>query len=269
MLPNFLVFGAARCGTSWLDQNLRQHPDVFLPAGVKEVHFFDNKYDNGLDWYKEIFDDATSIAIGEVTPSYLYYEEVARRLKEHLPYVKLIAIFRNPVERAYSHYWNIAANLKRRNQKFDMSFEEKIAENPRLITDGLYATNLEPYFKLFPREQFLFLLFDDLVNEPQSLLSSVHEFIGVQPQIDSGVANVRVNSAASKIGRSRLYYYLYRACLKSRLYSLATRIEQYNHAAVPQMNADTRRRLIDDYFAQDVKKLEEILDRSLGHWIDD
>jgi hypothetical protein len=184
MLPNFLVIGAARCGTNWLDQNLRLHPDVFMPSDIKEVHFFDNKYDNGIDWYRRHFADARSIAVGEITPSYMYYADAAHRIQEHMPLVKMIAIFRNPVERAYSHYWNIVANQKSRNQNFDMTFEEKIAQNPRLITDGMYAANMEQYFELFPRDQFLLLLFDDVINEPKKLLGSVYEFIGVEDRIN-------------------------------------------------------------------------------------
>jgi hypothetical protein len=142
-------------------------------------------------------------------------------------------------------------------------------QNPRLITDGLYGANLEQYFKLFPRDQFLFLLFDDLVNDPQKLLRTVYDFIGVKAEFESEFAGVRFNSAASKFGRSRFYYYLYRACLKSGLYSLATRIERYNHLSVPEMKSETRQRLIADYYADDLKKLEQIMGRSLAHWIED
>ena len=134
MLPNFLVIGSARCGTSWLDENLRQHPEVYLPRDDKEVHFFDNKYHMGIEWYERFFEGSEAQAIGEVTPSYLYYGHVAGRIKEHVPDVKMIALLRNPAERAYSHYWNIVANHKKRNEPFDMTFEEKLVQNPKLIT---------------------------------------------------------------------------------------------------------------------------------------
>ena len=128
MLPTFLVVGAARCGTSWLDPNLRQHPEVYLPLNTSEVHFFDNNYDTGIEWYEKIFQGVQVKAVGEVTPSYHYYKDVAQRIKKHIHDVNMIALLRNPVERAYSHHWNIAANLKRRHEKFDMTFEENCAE---------------------------------------------------------------------------------------------------------------------------------------------
>jgi hypothetical protein len=268
MLPNFLVIGSARCGTSWLDQILRQHPEVYLPPKVKEVHFFDNKYRLGIEWYEDFFDKATEPAVGEVTPSYLYYGDAAERIKTHLPDVKMIAVFRNPVERAYSHYWNIAGNHNRRNEPFDMTFEEKIAQNPKLITNGLYAANLEPYLKIFRRDQFLFLLYDDLSNDKQGFLRSIYEFIGVNPNFSSSLSESRVNAAATKLGKSRLSYYFYRACVKCKLTTLASRFERDNYSTIPEMASDTRNMLINDYYASDVKRLESILDRNLSHWIE-
>src|ERR671919_2133494 len=104
-LPTFLVIGAMKSGTTALINSLGKHPDVFaLPS---EIHFFDRFHDRGLDWYRERFAKARGQgAVGESTPEYMYLPHARERIVRDLPGVQLIAILRNPVERAYSHYWH-------------------------------------------------------------------------------------------------------------------------------------------------------------------
>ncbi|MBA3731354.1 MAG: sulfotransferase domain-containing protein, partial [Gammaproteobacteria bacterium] len=107
MLPNFLIIGASRCGTTWMANNIKSHPDVFMPP-KKELHFFDASFDKGWDYYASFFPDkkcARYRAIGEATPAYLYMPQVARLIKSRLPDVKMIVSLRNPIDRAYSQYW--------------------------------------------------------------------------------------------------------------------------------------------------------------------
>lgn len=106
MLPNFLIVGAARAGTTSLYYYLKQHPDVFM-SPKKEIDFFDvdKNFEKGLDWYERYFEGYTGQkAIGEASPLYMYLEKVPKRIAKVIPDVKLIFILRNPVDRAYSHY---------------------------------------------------------------------------------------------------------------------------------------------------------------------
>src|SRR4051812_23905676 len=113
-LPNFLVIGVEKGGTTWLHAQLKKHPQIFLPD-TKEIHFF-NKYSSnlierdyfklGIGWYLDFFKPYNGQrAIGEVTPMYICDSEAPLRIQKTLLSVRLIAILRNPVDRAYSHYW--------------------------------------------------------------------------------------------------------------------------------------------------------------------
>src|SRR5688572_14326389 len=104
-LPDFLIVGAMRSGTTSLHKYLQAHPDVFVASG-KEVHFFDRRYGRGLDWYRSRFAGVTTErVVGEATPAYMYDENAIARIAHDLPDARLIVVLRNPVDRAYSHYW--------------------------------------------------------------------------------------------------------------------------------------------------------------------
>src|SRR4051794_13012479 len=107
-LPNFLVVGAQRSGTTIFHQILLTHSEIYVPSRRKEIHFFDRYFDRGLNWYKSYFPPENAAArysaIGEVTPDYLAIPEVPARIHATLPNCRLIFILRNPIERAYSWY---------------------------------------------------------------------------------------------------------------------------------------------------------------------
>ena len=108
MLPNFIIAGAEKSGTSSLLFYMSEHEDIFTPA-KKEIHFFDDgdNFNEGIDWYKQWFTGwSGEKAIGECTPIYMYFPECAQRIHDVYPEMKLIFILRNPVDRAYSNYWH-------------------------------------------------------------------------------------------------------------------------------------------------------------------
>src|SRR5690242_4033623 len=141
LLPDFLVIGAQRGGTTSLYQYLQVHPFI-EPATTKEVHFFDRRFHKGLAWYRGHFPTALEkyradrlhnrlFLIGEATPDYLFHPHTPRRVARILPWVKLIVLLRNPVERAYSHYHH-AVDLGYEH----LPFEEAIRrEEERLGTE--------------------------------------------------------------------------------------------------------------------------------------
>ncbi|MBA4318316.1 MAG: heparan sulfate glucosamine 3-O-sulfotransferase, partial [Flavobacterium sp.] len=138
MLPNFLIIGAARCATTWISENLSQHPDIFIPP-LKELHFFDTHYEKGIAYYESYFDNRSEKAVGEATPAYLYFPNISSLIQQHLPNVKLIASIRNPVDRAFSHYLYLKAKAKIGDIDSDMiSFEDKLKVTNRLIEEGFY-----------------------------------------------------------------------------------------------------------------------------------
>jgi len=187
-LPNFLIIGAQRSGTTALASYLRSHPDVFMPP-KKEIHFFDVNFERGTEWYRRQFDDAENqLAVGEASPSYMYREEAVPRIAGLLARARLIAILRNPVDRAYSHFW---MNRARGHEPLDFR-AALIAEPERLASDdpfarigksyldrGLYLRQLRRVCEHFPRSALHVVLFEDLRSSPTEVYADVCRFLGV------------------------------------------------------------------------------------------
>ena len=169
LLPDFIGVGAPKCGTTSLHDILYDHPQIQLPSD-KELHFFDNPehFEKGPEWYASHFSEDDRIR-GEFTPAYMSYDTTPERIKEVVGAdVKLIFMFREPVERAFSEY----QHNYRRGLINDASFEEAIERDlsdkttvgfdKRLfsfIQRGRYADQVERFLKFFPKENMLFIRF--------------------------------------------------------------------------------------------------------------
>jgi hypothetical protein len=215
-LPDFVILGAMKSGTTTLFDTLAQHPQV-LPSIAKEVHFFDTDHGNGLCWYRAHFPvDAYArlqalatgkkVVTGEGTPYYLFHPHVPRRLHWVVPRAKLIALLRDPVDRAYSHYRH---NLVTKEET--LTFEDALAaEDGRLqgelermradesyvsvnyraysyVARGIYVDQLRAYGELFAREQILVLRAEDYFEDPGAVCGRVLEFLGLGREVPAGV----------------------------------------------------------------------------------
>ncbi len=271
-LPNFIICGAQRAGTTSLFHYLKAHPQVYM-APTKEVHFFDLNYEKGIDWYEKHFRSSNPEkykAVGEASPFYMYLHEVPERIYRHLPEVKLIFILRNPVDRAYSHYWHEV----RMGYEW-LTFEEALEkEEERLSTGdlhnirhfsykdrGKYARQLRNFMKFFSRDQLLILMYDDLKGSPHQVLSRVFEFLGVDPALASELKFKKFNvGGAPRIwSLQRIRPKLPGKCLKFALDLINLR------RGYPAMDQRTRRYLI-EYFRPFNRELEEIVERDLSSW---
>lgn len=207
-LPNFLIIGAAKSGTTTLYEYLCRHPQIFMST-PKEPNFFAKEinYQKGIEWYASLFEEAQSGQIcGEASTPYthqLQIPELPERIVRVLPDVKLIYIMRHPVDRAYSQYQQqikIAQGVNRRAKvkafKIPETFEELLQRGKQVIEaddymnkiDVLAASNyiaiIERYLKYFERESFLFLLLDDLISKPQETITKVCNFLNIDSEID-------------------------------------------------------------------------------------
>lgn len=188
---DFVVVGTQKAGTSALDKYLREHPGIEMPRW-KELHFFDNDkaYENKekrnlKDFY---FRNDTSKVYGECTPIYLYWTPSLERLKDHSPGAKIIVILRNPVERAYSH-WNMEISRGWEDREFKQCIEEEIAEIKQKVKvqhrvksyvhRGLYGEQIEKVYSLFPKEQVLFLKYEDFRANQVFTLNEIFSFLGI------------------------------------------------------------------------------------------
>jgi hypothetical protein len=255
LLPDFIIISVERGGTTSLYRYITAHPCVD-PAFRKEVHYFDLNFTRGLSWYRAHFPTRWRAAwvssrwrhrllTGEASPYYLYHPWVPERIRETLPEVRLIALLRNPVERAYSHY-----QMNRRQGKEPLSFEGAIAseeerlrgEYDRLVRDatyysdnhynfgyltrGVYVDPLTRWGERFPAERLLVLRSEDLYLDPRETLLQVNCFLGL-PEWEPA------------------------------------RFRPYNQKPYSEIDPKTRRKLL-DYFEPHNWRLYEYLGRDLG-----
>lgn len=273
-LPNFLGIGAQKAGTTWLHQLLASHPDVYMPKKRKEVHYFDWHFDKGLDWYKTFFPDFKNSqnyqAIGEITPDYLYETSCPKRIAELLPEVKLIAILRSPVSRAYSQYTMQAAEFN-----WTAPFETMITERPDIVERGKYALQLERYLNYFPKEQLLVLIFEEAVQNPNVAKQELARFLDLDP------AKFPKTAGTEKVfgGYTPKYKRLYTAAkwLSFQLHKhdidwlvegakrLGARSMFGKGQKPPVMNPETKQALIQTFQA-DIQALEHMLETNLPTW---
>lgn len=209
MLPGFLIAGAARCGTTSMFRALSHHPAVFGPALLKEVHYFDNKYDRGLAWYQSHFPLKTRARLAargaggppvafESCPNYIFHPLAAERIRKDLPDVKLLIMLRDPVERAQSAY-SYSVSLGYETESFERALElepsrlegeiDRIVADPSYVSQshrhhsyrlrGEYADQLERLEEIFCREQIHVIESDDYFTNPAPIYDGVLEFLGL------------------------------------------------------------------------------------------
>lgn len=194
--PDFLYIGTSKAGSTWLFNVLARHPDVFL-ASSKGLYYFDAHVDRGEQWYLDHFEGSERfLARGEISHSYLSSPEAPERIARLNPDMRLLVCLREPVDRAFSDYLDL-----RKNQQYDGSFEDAVDGYSRLLDRGRYATHLLRYLKVFPREQLLVQLFDDLKADPQRYADEVLEFLGV-PSLELPPSELRSRMPAG-VPRSR------------------------------------------------------------------
>ena len=201
-LPDFLIIGAQKAGTTALYAYLRRHPAITGPSW-KEVSYFDRHYERGEAWYRGNFPNrvrARGKLVGEASPSYIFHPLGPGRVKALVPEARLVALVRNPVERALSHYHH-EVSLGREPLSFEDALdaeEERLrGEEERLAADssyfsrawwshaykarGRYAEQLERWLAVFPRDRLLILPSEDLGGEPERTHARVLDFLGAAP----------------------------------------------------------------------------------------
>jgi len=209
VLPSFIIIGAQKSGTSSLYYYLRQHPQIH-PSFLKEIHYFDgglnrdiDNYKKGLLWYKAFFPKKADIETGqmafEASPMYFFNPLVPKRIADQLPDVKLIALLRNPINRAISHYYHenklgfedlpIMEAFKKEESRLEESVLRKDYKSKAFVhfsykSRGRYHEQLSRYFKLFGRENILVIKSEEFFKNTQSELKRILAFLGVNQTIE-------------------------------------------------------------------------------------
>lgn len=299
-LPNFLVIGAGRAGTTSIYHYLRQHPQVYM-SPIKETNFFayicadwddrelerigwSSKYPvRSLDAYQTLFGQVRGErAVGEVSPHYLANPRTAGCIRRYLPSVRLVAILRHPVDRAYSSFLFHTRDGRER-RTFERAIEEELAGVRREMLGygqlhylrlGRYHELLQPYYELFAREQIAIFLFSELQRDPAAFMKEVFQLLEVDEEF---VPDVSRRHNVSGIPKSFLVRLLLRdrpavSRVKRRL---PGRVQDGLNGLLqnlrgrgldrPEMRAETRSWLA-DYYQADIERLEKLIGRDLSAW---
>jgi hypothetical protein len=301
-MPNFLLIGAAKSGTSSLYYYLKQHPQIYMPASRdnKEPDFFTLEGEsperlgpNGLfvmknavttlAEYQQLFKDVNDeVAIGEASTSYIYSQKAPERIHHHIPSAKLIAILRDPVERAFSHFLFSLSNGREPIPDFEKTLQaepERIAKGWSFQWHhqqrGFYCQQLKRYYDTFGSSQIRVYLFEDILQRPNQLCQDIFEFLEVDPsftpqtQKQHNPTNVPKNQALNQLlNRPNPWKTAAKTFLPDRLLKKTAAYLKKQNLGKPKLTPKLRRQLVQVY-RDDILQLQELIDRDLSQWLND
>lgn len=264
-LPTFVGIGAQRAGSTWVHQCLNEHPQIFMPR-QKELGFFGRRDSAELPRYAEHFAHGAGHDVrGEVTPTYLYDPRALEQIASDLPGVRLFAVLREPVSRAFSAYQLFGEQRYR-----GVSFAQACTADSDLVRYGRYAEALDVVWRHFDRGQVKVFLYDDLASDPQTLLRGLYRFIGVDPDFQPTCRSRRYNRIMFPRTQRRLEQFGLGGAVNWFKTTRAGDWVRTLHARAGRRAADTlsprQRKRIAAQFADDIDRLEVMLGRSLDAW---
>jgi Sulfotransferase domain. len=297
-MPNFLIIGAAKSGTTSLYYYLKQHPQIYM-SPIKEPRFFafdgikmdfrgpgDRELNcqtiTEIEAYRALFQAASNeTAIGEASTLYIYNPRVPERVRHYVPNMKLIAILRNPVEQAYSSFMRLA----RDGLEPLTDFAEAIQQEENRIYNhwsftwhykqrGFYYIQLKRYFDLFDPDQIRIYLHEDFYNDQVGVLQDIFRFLGLD---DTFVPDVSLKHNVSGLPRSRILHTFFAGpgMIKFALERIIPEKVRWRirigliHRNLTKLTLlpDVRRQLIQDY-REDILKLQGLIQRDLSGWLE-
>jgi hypothetical protein len=291
VLPNFIVIGAAKAGTTSLYWYLAEHPAVFM-IPQKETNYFGYGVDeNGrllygdpevhqfpirtLQDYERLFDEAGAAqAVGEASPIYLECPQAAARIRATIPGVRVIACLRQPVERAYSDY---LMELRHRGRQFDAARDLQAGStwarpDSRWMQIGKYGEHLARYYEAFPKEQIHVFLFDDLQKNALGVVQGVYRFLGIDPaflpdvETPHNTGGLPASRLLERVLTSKVMNQRIKPWVPSGAVNWARRLRTRTMRRPPPLPRDLRDELT-RHCREDIIRTSELIGRSLDHWL--
>lgn len=281
--PKFIGVGFQRCGTSWLNKVLYEHPEIGKPESG--VHFFNEKFDLGKEWYEECLaelDPGTGV-VGEFCTAYSYPDnakEVADRIFNLYPETKILISIREPVSRCISDLHRSLRRGEVGSQAGTML--TSLQENPVLIERSYYAGIVEHYFSLFPRNNIKVVSYEDISNQPLKLLESLYSFLGVDETF-------KPESLAEKVGATYPMRFVFiervvvnaQKMMKRAVFLLPGSIRKpiiaIGKKAVSKIRKANRKKnrnydqelryFLEGQFDNDIKRVAQVTGLNLDHWL--
>jgi hypothetical protein len=276
VLPSFLICGAHKAGTTALYKFLRQHPEVLM-SEPKETGFFHAHYEEGWDWLASHFGGYDGHnAIGEASTLTMASEQAPARIAEEIPEAQLIFVLRDPVERAYSHYYyHLYTGKAATPASFDELIRDKSSDfRNEILRLGRYDRQIPRFDNYFSRDQMKIILQEDLRTTAEETVRCVFKFIGVDPTFRPATGRHNTTKHPSS---PRLYYWLRQAwqplrTVAERFFPGITETIRTSARNTlldqdrPEMKRETQRYLA-EYYQQTTQWTEERIGCELLHWI--
>ncbi|AEH44613.1 sulfotransferase [Thermodesulfatator indicus DSM 15286] len=279
MLPNFIIAGAAKSGSSTLYFYLGRHPEILMSKEKEPAYFTKYWGKKDLKWYESQFDHWNGEkAIGEATVEYMVDEHASERIYKVITNVKLIFIMRNPVDRAWSHYWH---RVKMGEET--RSFEDVIRSvkdgnlNEYIVRYGMYATHIRRFLKFFPKTQMKFIILEEFSKEPSKFFGEIFRFLGVDDSFNIEYVEKKNAAKIYKFKWLNLLWAKIRTMdrLKENLPKVIYRplrkgfrfIDNLNKKPfiLPKMSVKDRY-FLKNVFQEEINSLEIIIGKSLELW---
>ncbi len=286
---DFIGIGVLRCGTTWMYNCLKEHPQICM-SRVKETFFFHDfmgiKKEKNLEHYRQFFSHCSpDKIIGEFTPHYFSDPQSAKLIKENFPQAKLIVSLRNPIERLYSLYFFWKARGKHDFATFE-EFLEK--EEFGAKKEGFYYTHLKRYLDIFPKENILVLVYEDIKKDPLDFIKNVYAFLGAKEDFVPSSLNKQINPGRNfkswflsklvykvvwklkdKNWGQKLINFLMRSKVKvlfDKVMALgSSKKDESRGSARPPMKEETKKYL-QNLYGEEIRNLQVFLNRDLSFW---
>lgn len=268
---DFIGIGAPRCGTTWIYECLKEHPQI-CASEPKELVFFNKKkqYLRGIDYYCSHFRHCDENKIkGEISPQYMPSKGTAQRIKSYFPEVKLLTVLRNPIERAFSHYYYLRSGGSEKIPTFEAALKNQ-NRKLYLVDYGLYYTQLKKYLEVFPKENILILIYEDILGNSVKFIQNIYKFLGANENFIPQSVDKRINPPTTA----------HKAIEALKRPALMERIKQIPKAGLlidffkkrlkspylkPPMKEETRIYL-QQIYKEEIGNLEKLLNRKLDFW---
>lgn len=278
---NFLGIGAGKSATSWIFYCLREHPQICC-SSKKETAFWSKRswefgggnYEKGMDWYKTFYSHCPpGIIKGEFCTRYLSDQDSPYLIKKHFPEVKIIVSLRNPAEGAFERYYSIWRGLG--NKKRPKTFRTAAEIEPRIIGDGFYYKHLKRYFELFPKENILVLIYEDIGKDPLGFIQKIYQFLGVNHEFIPQNAYKKDLNSREEINMRKLREQIQKNAKGQKMLKILRWLKIYGFIKsitsfsifmyLPKLDQKTREYLYSIY-EEDIKNLEKLINRDLSFW---
>ena len=260
--PNFFLVGWPKSGTTWLYNCFKEHPDVYV-TNRDTVHYFSLNYHRGIKWYEKFYQDVKKERlITDLTPNYALDPKCAKRISEFNKDAKILFILRNPIKRAFSHYWH-----QKKKGRIDYTFEDTLHYSnlgnfdmyQLFIRPGFYSEFLKPYFDIFDKKKLKIILFENLKDNADSFLKEIYAFGEVDNKFKPSILNEKINTATKPSANNNLG--LQNKIKKKLGLKKPPALNEYKQGIAPQFYQE-----LWELYLPEIERLENQFELNLNHW---